>query len=82
MKKRTQRTRNLIKAIAFVVIGVAIAFGAGFFMGYMYFTGTFLPYKYVLRKILYFLSAVICMGGVALADYGCSYLAKRLDWFF
>ena len=79
MKKRT---RNLIKAIAFVVIGVAIVIGAGFFMGYMYFTGTFLLYKYALRKVLYLLSAGVCLGGLALADHGWNYLAKRFDWIF
>ena len=77
-----RKKRNVIKAIAFIVIGLMTAVGAGFFMGYMYFTGTFLPYKYVLRKILYFLSAVICLGGFALADYGWSYLAKRFGWIF
>jgi len=78
--------KNSIKAMAFVVIGMAGAVASLLGMAAMYFSTTFLPVyvgtvyvigNQLIRYALYAMLAVIFVISVRLAEYGSSFLIKK-----
>jgi uncharacterized membrane protein len=78
--------KNIIKATLYVLIGTVGIIGALVFVGYSFFSSTFIPVyvgsTYVLanqlvRYMLYFIALVVIMFSYVLAGYGLDYLIKK-----
>lgn len=74
-----RRNRKIKQALMYIIVGVIVIFISMMFMCYMYFSGTFLAYKYVLRKILYFLLFVIIIIAFWFVDQGSRYISKVIS---
>ena len=80
MVKLTAKGRKKLKlAVIYVIAGLAVIFIAIMCILYMYFSGTFLAYKYVLRKILYCLLFLIIFAASWFVNQGTKYISKVIS---
>ena len=76
MKKN--KNNKIKRALLYLVMGTAIIFIETLFIIYMYFSGTFLPYRHFERYTLYALSFIIILIAFWFANQGYQYIARRL----
>lgn len=84
MTKKWKRRKDFLLAILYVILGLTFSFAMGILGMAMWTSPTFLPginanhLNWWIRKLLYVLLLILMGVGVSLADYGFTYLQKRL----
>lgn len=70
--------KNILRAMLYIVIGTIVEICSISFSLYMYFSATFLAYKYVQRKIIYLLLLIIMIVAAWFIYEGCNYIERRI----